>query len=148
VADSSPAIDAELYGRLLAVVQPGLIETPEEHERLIAVAERLIEKGAELPAEEEKLLALLTLLIEAYEAGFYEEDEDDEEAGETVTPAQPHETLRRLLEARSLELSDVADIFGNPRAAHEALDGRRPISRGQARQLAQLFQVPAKLFST
>ena len=148
MADAFPAVDPQRYGQLLAAVQPGIIETPEEHERLIAEAEKLVEKGDRLGLEEEKLLALLTLLIEAYEAGFYDE-EDEEGVEETVSArptAEPHETLGRLLESRGLELADVSDVFGNPHAARDALAGKREISRGQAKQLAQYFQVPVKLF--
>ena len=149
MADAFPVIDSDRYGQLLAAVRPGIIEKPEEHERLIAEAEKLVEKGDHIGPEEEKLLALLTLLIEAYEAGFYdEEDEDADEPPATNAHrvAEPHETLGRLLETRGLELADVADVFGNPHAAREVLEGRRPISRGQAKQLSQYFQVPVKLF--
>ena len=149
MADAFPAVNPHRYGQLLAAVRPGIIETPEEHERLIAEAEKLVEQGERLGPEEEKLLALLTLLIEAYEAGLYDE-EDEDEGEELESPvhrlAEPHETLCRLLESRGLQLSDVADVFGNPHAAREVLTGRRPISRGQAKQLSQYFQVPVKLF--
>ena len=149
MADAISEVNPDRYGQLLAVVRPGIIETPEEHERLIAEAEKLVEKGDRLLPEEEKLLALLTLLIEAFEAGFYDEEDDedaDENAGSGHRPAEPHETLGRLVETRGLELSDLSDVFGNPHAAREAIAGRRPISRGQARQLSRFFQVPEKLF--
>ena len=142
-------VNPHRYGELLAAVRPGIIETPEEHERLIAEAEKLVEKSDRLEAEEEKLLALLTLLIEAYEVGLYDENDDDEAEelnGKGHRVAEPHETLGRLLESRGLQLADVADVFGNPQAAREALSGRLPISRGQAKQLSQYFQVPVKLF--
>lgn len=143
------AVDPDRYGQLLAAVRPGIIETPEEHERLIGEAEKLVERGEHLPPEEEKLLALLTLLIEAYEAGFYDEEEEEEPEEALASAhrtAEPHETLGRLLENRGLGIADVIDIFGNPQVAGESLAGRRPISRGQAKQLAQYFQVPVKLF--
>ena len=122
-------------------MQPGIIESPEEHERHLTAAEQLMEKGDALSSEEEKVLALLVLLIEAYETSG--EEDDDHEPAE---PPKPHETLRRLLEARGLSVRDMADIFGNPAAAAEALEGRRQISRGQAKQLANYVRVPAKLF--
>jgi len=132
------------YAALLAETRPGLIDTPEEHERLLSAAERLMEKGDGLAPEEVKLLALLVFLIEAFEASIDQEDDDEPE--EPAEPPQPFETLQRLLQARKLELSDVEHIFGNSHLAREVLKGKRPISRGQAKELARFFQVPAKLF--
>ena len=139
-------MDPQRYAELLAQAQPGIIESPEEHDRLLDVAEQLMDKGETISPEEEKLLALLVLLIEQFEGEV--EEEDDEDGPGPVEPPSPHETLRRLLEARGLELADVADIFGNPANAREAVEGRRPITRGQAKQLSKYFQVPAKLFTS
>jgi len=135
----------ERYAALLAAARPGIIDSPEEHERLLNEAERLMEKGDSLAPEEVKLLSLLVFLIEAFEAGL-EEDEGDEEPGAKVEVPEPYQTLQRLMQARKLELSDVEHVFGNGRLAREVLAGKRPISRGQARELAKFFQVPAKLF--
>jgi HTH-type transcriptional regulator / antitoxin HigA len=136
-------MDERRYGELLAEHRPRLIETPEEHERLLTLAETLMEKGDALSAEEENLLALLVLLIEAYETHGSEEDED---VDTQETDTQPHDTLRRLMTSRGMELHDIADIFGNPHIAREVLEGQRPISRTQARHLAKFFRVPEKLF--
>jgi HTH-type transcriptional regulator/antitoxin HigA len=139
-------VDPQRYGQLLAETLPALVETPEEHDRLLGIAEQLMDKGEAISPEEEKLLALLVFLIEQFEAEV--EEDDDETAAEPTQyeTATPHETLRRLLEARGLELADIADVFGNPANAREAMEGRRPITRGQAKQLSKYFQVPAKIF--
>ena len=135
------SFDREQYGKLLAEFQPRIIESVEEHEQMLTAAEQLMEKGERLTLEEKKVLALLVLLIDAFEAA---EDDDDDRA--PVELPKPFETLRRLMEARSLSLHDIADVFGNPVAAQEALEGKRPISRGQAKQLSNYFRVPVKLF--
>ncbi|HBY60492.1 MAG TPA: transcriptional regulator [Solibacterales bacterium] len=137
-------IDSDRYADLLARARPGIIEDGEEHDRLLGLAEELMEKGEELSAEEEKLLALLVFLIEAFESSI-EEDEDDEEDAAAPPPA-PHETLQRMMQGRGLALEDVAAIFGNPHLAREAVEGRRAISKGQAKQLGRFFQMPPKLF--
>jgi len=36
-------VDQERYGRLLAEFRPGVIESPEEHERLLGIAEQLLD---------------------------------------------------------------------------------------------------------
>ena len=135
--------DSEVYGRLLAEARPVVIESEEEHDRMLAAAEALMEKGEALSAEERKLLELLVYLIESFERSIEEDDEEVEEAAS----AKPHETLGRLLAARGLELNDVAHIFGNPSVARAVVSGERPISRNQAKELARFFRVPAKIFS-
>lgn len=139
-------MNLDRYAELLAAARPVLIETEEDHDRMLSIAEELMEKGAALSPEEEKLLALVALLIEAFESQVEAEEEDDEEEeDETVEPPSPHETIRRLMEARGLTLNDISDFFGNPAAAREALEGRRPLSRSQARRLADFFRVPLRL---
>ena len=133
------------YAALLATARPGIIDSPHEHERLLNEAESLMEKGNGLAPEEVKLLSLLVFLIETYEAGL-EEAEGEDDPAFIANPPEPYETLQRLLQARQLELSDVEHVFGNSHLAREVLTGKRPISRGQARELAKFFQVPPKLF--
>src|SRR5262249_24579364 len=127
-------------------VKPVVIETPEEHEQMLSAAERLMEKGEQMAPEERKLLALLVLLIETFEAGFEEGDDEEDEADSTVEPPQPHETLQRLMDARKLEVSDIEHLLGNVHIAREVLAGKRPISKGQAKELGKFFRVPPKLF--
>lgn len=136
-------MDQERYGELLAKYRPRLIDSPQEHERLLSLAESLIEKADALSDEEEQLLALISLLISAYEAATDDEDEDDS------TPAEPppaHETLKRLMQSSGVETSDIAPIFGTPYLAAEVIEGRRPVTRAQAKQLSKFFRVPEKLF--
>ena len=144
-------MDENRYGELLAEHRPRLIETPEEHERLLTIAEKLMEKGDSLSVEEEQLLALIVLLVEAFETHGVDHDEDDDEesdaAGASAPEAPtPHTTLQRLMETNGVSVADIADVFGTPHIAREVLEGRRPISRSQAKQLARFFRVPDKLF--
>ena len=136
-------MDEQRYGELLAEARPRIIETSEEHDRMLAVAESLMEKGEALGEEEQQLLALVVLLIEAYEIHFANDDEDE---GETEPPPAPHVTLERLMFSHGLAVDDVAHVFGNPHVAREVLDGKRDISRRQAKELGKFFRVPAKLF--
>lgn len=62
--------DEQTYGALLAAVRPGIITDEAELERLTEEVNRLVTKGIKanrLSPAEEKLLALLTRLIEDYE---------------------------------------------------------------------------------
>jgi HTH-type transcriptional regulator/antitoxin HigA len=140
-------MDEARYGQLLAEIRPALIETPEEHDRMLTTAESLMEKGPALTAEEQRVLELLVFLIKSFEDSVLAEEsgDDDEDEPEPVN-ALPHETLKRLMEARSLQPPDIQHVFGNPAACRDALAGTRKITRGQARDLGQFFQVPYKLF--
>ncbi len=137
-------MDDQKYGELLAETRPGIIETPDEHERILRLAESLMEKGDLMSPEEERLLALITLLVEAYDLSLSGSEEEDE--GEEEIPA-PHLTLERLMYSHGVKLEDVAHLLGNPYLAREILDGKRDISRRQAKELGKFFRVPPKLFS-
>lgn len=66
-------IDESKYGTLLAATLPGVITDDDELARLTEEANRLVSKGIReerLSPEEEKLLALLTQLIEDYEERY------------------------------------------------------------------------------
>lgn len=136
-------MDEQRYGDLLKEIRPRIIDNAEEHERLLSAAEALMEKGDTLSVEEHDALALLVLIIEAFESNAAEEDGGEEEDEECPSP---HLTLQRLMESRGLGVDDVSSVFGNPRLTHEVLEGRRSISRGQAKELGKLFHVPPKLF--
>ena len=137
-------MDDRKYGELLAETRPGIIETPDEHERILRLAESLMEKGEAMSPEEEKLLALITLLVEAYDLSLSGNDEEDEDQEEI--PA-PHLTLQRLMFSHGIKLDDIAHMLGNPYLAREILDGKRDISRRQAKELGKFFRVPPRLFS-
>ena len=47
-----------------------MIETEAENERMLKVIEKLMDKGENLSPEEEKLLKLLTRLVEGFEERF------------------------------------------------------------------------------
>jgi HTH-type transcriptional regulator/antitoxin HigA len=136
-------INEERYAELLAQARPAIIESPEEHDRLLGVAEQLMEKGEQLTPEERRLLALIVFLIDVFETAI---EEEDEEEGGMVEPPAPFETLQRLMQAGGLAVSDVEHFFGNPHLAREVLAGKRPISRGEAKELGKFFRVPPKLF--
>jgi HTH-type transcriptional regulator / antitoxin HigA len=136
-------MDEDRYGELLKEIRPRIIETPEEHERLLTLAESLMEKGEKLSPEEREALALIILLIEAFETNIMDADDDEEDE---EGPPPPHIALQRLLQGHELDVDDIAPIFGSPHLAREALEGKRSITRGQAKELGKYFRVPAKLF--
>jgi HTH-type transcriptional regulator/antitoxin HigA len=128
-------IDPVRYRRLLSRTMPVVIETEEENARMLAVVEKLMQKGEQLSLEEEKLLKLLARLIEDFEQRFYRPSE-----------ATPVEVLQHLMEARGIKQSQLWDVFGSKGIASEVLNGKRGISKTHARALANYFHVPADFF--
>ncbi len=128
-------IDREKYGQLLATTLPTAIETDEECERLEKIVDKLLAKGANLSPEEDKLLDLLSDLIEAYEDRVY-----------AIEEATPLEMLKHLIEENNLKQSDLLHIFGSSGIASEVVNGKRSISKSQAKKLAEFFNVSVELF--
>lgn len=128
-------IDPVRYRRLLSRTMPVVIETEEENARMLAVVEKLMQKGEQLSLEEEKLLKLLARLIEDFEQRFYRPSE-----------ATPVEVLQHLMEARGVKQSQLWEVFGSKGIASEVLNGKRGISKTHARALANYFHVPADFF--
>src|SRR5207248_7420824 len=91
-------IDPTRYKRLLSQTMPVIIETEEENERMLKVIEKLMDKGEGLSPEEEKLLKLLTRLVEDFEERFYHPGD-----------ATPLEVLQHLMESREIS----RHIYGN-----------------------------------
>lgn len=128
-------IDPVRYRRLLSRTMPVVIETEEENERMLTIVEKLMRKGEDLSAEEEKLLKLLARLIEDFEQRYYRPRE-----------AEPLEVLHHLMEARGVKQSQLWEVFGSKGIASEVLNGKRGISKTHARALANYFHVPVDLF--
>lgn len=128
-------IDPTRYKRLLSRTMPVLIESEEENERMLAVVEKLMDKGENLSPEEEKLLKLFVRLIEDFENRYYHPKE-----------AAPIEVLQHLMEARGVKQTHLWELFGSKGIASEVLSGKRGISKTQARALANYFHVSAELF--
>ena len=127
--------NAAQYRNLLSQAMPVVIETEEDNERMLAFAEKLMKKGENLSAEEEMLLRLLSKLIQEFEERHYRPRD--------VTPL---EMLHHLMEARGVKQSDLWSLFGSKGIASEVINGKRGISKAQAKSLADFFHVSADLF--
>jgi HTH-type transcriptional regulator / antitoxin HigA len=128
-------IDRQTYANLLAEIQPVAIETEEENERMLAEVEKLMSYGEDLTPEQEQLLKLLVALIEQFEDQHYQ-----------LNPATPHEVLNELMLARSLKQSDLVGILGSKGVTSEVINGKRGISKAQAKALGEFFHVSPALF--
>ena len=129
-------IDLQKYARLVAKAAPLVIETEAEFERADAELGKLLRKGLDqLSVEEQRLLALLSRLIEDYEDRIF-----------PVPTSAPHQTLRFLMEQNELRQADLVEIFGSRGRVSEVVSGKRAISKAQAKALGEFFKVSPDLF--
>jgi len=128
------SVPNEKYGFLLNQYQPRPIESESDHENAVAVIEELMEKGRD--PEETTLLSLLCTLVEDYE--------DTQLAGEELT--SPLEVLQHLMESNRLKQADLVGIIGSKGVVSEVINGKRSISKAQAKALGELFHVSPALF--
>ncbi len=133
----SIALDLNYYAQLLKEALPRVVHTEDENERLLAEIEKLLAKGeGNLSLEEEELLELLTQLVEAFERRTYPRKK-----------ASPAELVSFLLEQRGLTASDLWPVLGSKGRVSDLINGRRQVSKEQAKKLGDFFHVsPAAFF--
>lgn len=130
--------DKTKYGHLLMETLPSVITSEDELDRLTEVVNHLISKGIredDLSPEESTLLDLLCNLIEDFEDERY-----------PIEDAPPHHMLKFLMDENDLKQSDLLSVFGSSGIASEVINGKRSISKAQARKLAEFFKVSVELF--
>ena len=129
-------IDPRRYARLLAQRLPTVVRTEKENEEMLASIWELIRKGEDkLSAEEVALLELMSVLVERFEEEHY-----------PILDAPPHRILQHLMGARDIKQSDLVPILGGRGRVSELVNGKRAISKTQAKALADFFHVSAELF--
>ena len=133
IANAS-SIDPHKYAKLLTKALPSVIETEADNARALVQVDELISKKTLMP-EEEKLLNLLVTLIENFEDKHYQ-----------LNASTPHGILLELMEARGVQQKDLIAVFGSKGRVSEAINGKREISKAQARKLADFFKVSVELF--
>lgn len=132
---SATLLDERRYRELLDVTLPVAVRTEEEYHRLLGAAAALMEKpDDEISEEEGRLLELLSILIDEYENRAH-----------PLPKALPHKILAYLLEEKDMKPSDLWAVLPKSRVS-EILNGKRSISKAQARQLSELLRVPIELF--
>jgi HTH-type transcriptional regulator / antitoxin HigA len=122
------------YGSLLLQYQPKVIQNEEENEAAITLATEL-EHRANLTTEESALLDLLVTLIEQYEAEHY-----------PIPQSSPLDMLIHLMESRECKQEDLIGIIGSRGVVSEVVNGKRSISKSQAKALAEYFNVDVGFF--
>jgi HTH-type transcriptional regulator / antitoxin HigA len=123
------------YVQLLTIVKPKVIETEAENEFYLAEVSKLMQLGENLSPAQEQLLRLLVSLIENFEDQHYQ-----------LIPATPLEILTELISEKGLKQKDLLPVFGSQGIASEVLNGKRSISKAQAKALGEFLKVSPALF--
>lgn len=123
------------YAQLLSTVKPKVIETEAENEFYLAEVSKLMQTGETLSPAQERLLRLLVSLIENFEDQHYQ-----------LTSATPLEILTELISEKGLKQKDLLPVFGSQGIASEVLNGKRSISKAQAKALGEFLKVSPALF--
>ncbi len=131
----SRKFNPEKYGALLMSALPQVIESEAELERAEEIINGLLSKGENLSPEEEKLLDLVSDLVEKYEDEHY-----------PMPELSPNDFLKCLMQEREIKQSDLLPVFGSSGVASEVVNGKRSISKAQAKKLAEFFKVSVELF--
>ena len=132
---ASRRLNRRKYAELLSSTLPRIIENDAELGQVTESVEPLPDKGKLRTPEEDALCRLLLRLIE------------DHQKSHPVFPGlTAKEALDALLEARNLRQVDLLPIFGSRSRVSDAVNGKREISKAQARKLAEFFSVSPDLF--
>jgi HTH-type transcriptional regulator / antitoxin HigA len=127
-------LDRNNYPQLLAEFVPQAIDSEAEYDRALAIAERLTFKKDRTEAEI-KFLKLVVVLIEDYETEHYPMDD-----------VAPHDLLQHLMESNGTRQADLVGLIGSRGVVSEVVNGKRAISKAQAKALGEFFSVSPGLF--
>jgi HTH-type transcriptional regulator / antitoxin HigA len=133
-------IDKKRYLELLdsADIIPKTIETEDEYDRFLAVAEKLMHKRNDRTAEETALLMLVVKLIEDYESIHHNLGDWGK--------STPTEMLRHIMTASGARNVDLIGIIGSSGVVSEVVNGKRNITLAQAKSLGEYFKISPALF--
>jgi HTH-type transcriptional regulator / antitoxin HigA len=112
------------------------VATEAEYDQTIAEINRLLRKGeANLSPEEDRLLDLLSTLAENWEV-----------AQHPIPEAPGYRTLKHYMQVRGLRQIDLQPFLGSPGVTSEIVNGKRSITKEQAKRLGALFGVSPAVF--
>lgn len=122
------------YGALLSERKPEVVHDEKSNQSYIQQLEDLTSK-TNVSSAEEKLIELLTVLIEEYENKYH-----------AVPNARPLDILRHLMEVHELRQKDLIDVFGAESTVSDVLNGKRDITKEQIRRLSNRFHISPAVF--
>jgi HTH-type transcriptional regulator / antitoxin HigA len=140
IGKMTTTIDKKKYLELIDTVDiiPKTIETEDEYDRFLAVAQMLMHKRRDRTAEDTALLMLVVKLIEDYESIYHNLDDWEK--------STPNELLRHIMTVSGTRNVDLIGIIGSSGVVSEVVNGHRTISKEQAKSLGKFFKLSPGLF--
>ena len=117
-------IDKTIYSQLLGKFQPRIIKNIEEYNEASCILLELMMRPERSP-EETELLQLIAVIIQEFD-----------KKQEQPEPASPQEVLLHLMEERNFKQVDLVGKIGSKGVVSEIVNGKRSISKSQAKSLA------------
>ena len=115
-------------------MKPKIIRTKEDYEETLARIDVLIDHDPVPESPEGEELALLSLLVERFEAAEFPMD----------LPS-PVEAIRFRMEQQGLKKKDLLPYIGSASKVSDVLAGKRPLSLNMIRQLVKGLGIPAEV---
>jgi len=120
-------------------ISPKIIDNNLEYEQFLAVTENLLSKRSSRSEAENTLFMLLVKLIRDYEEKTY--------SLQSWMQTEPHEFLQHLMDVRGLKQVDLVGIISSSKGSVSAIvNGKREISKAQAKKLGEYFSVSPAAF--
>lgn len=92
------------------------------------------DEGTLLP-EEDRLLRMLVVLVEDFEEKTY-----------PIGPSNPAVALRELMREHGLKQTDMVDIFGSQGPVSQVVNGKREVSKSQAKKALRQISSAGRYF--
>lgn len=133
-ANSPTKMNRRKYIELLTEAVPTVITSEEACDRIVAIVDRLAVKR-DLSLEEDRLLELLSTLVEVYENQHC-----------SIPDAPPHVMIQQFMLDRGLRQADLVRVLGSRSLVSEVVNGKRKPSKTQVKSLGEFFGVSPELF--
>jgi HTH-type transcriptional regulator / antitoxin HigA len=111
-----------------------VLRNDEEFRLAVAEIDKLLDAGAEPGTEEGERLEFLAVLVKAYEDERYPPED-----------ATPQQVVEFMLEQRGMTRGELAKLLGGRSRVSDFFNGRRELSKGQARALSDALGIPLDL---
>jgi HTH-type transcriptional regulator/antitoxin HigA len=118
----------------LDFAKPHLLRNDHELELAIREIDRLIDRGVRTGTEEGERLEFLSVLVKVYE-----------DAHDPLMDMSPQDVVDFMLDQRNLTRADLSDLMGGRSRVSDFFNGKRELSKNQARALATHLDVPIGL---
>jgi HTH-type transcriptional regulator / antitoxin HigA len=127
-------LELDRYQQLLVAFPPRPIKSEADLDAIQKVIDSLIDKS-ELSADEREYLSVLGSLVSEYEQKYH-----------PIPDISGVDLLKVLIEEQGLKQKDLLPIFKTESIVSDVLHGKRKLTVGHIKGLAEFFKVPASVF--